>query len=73
MGSRIFRFDANFFDSKYDRSTVPKFQVLLGVKDMPKGKRYSTLPPILYPDETSMDPKKLFLHPALVKVSVCFG
>ena len=72
-GNRIFGFDTDFFDSKYDHSTVPEFQVLLGVKDTPKGKRYPMLPLILYPEETGMDPKKLFLRPALVRVSVCFG
>lgn len=72
-GNSIFGFDTDFFKSKFDRSTIPEFQTLLGVKNTPKGKRYPMLPPILYPDGTGMDPKKLFLHPVLVKVSICFG
>ena len=44
------------------------FQELLGVKDTPKGKWYPMLLPILYPAGSGMDPKKLFLNPALVNV-----
>jgi len=72
IASKIFGFGADFFDSKYDRSTVPQFQILLGVKDTPKGKRYPLLPPILYPDGFNMDPRQIFLNPALVKVGFCF-
>ena len=72
VAGNIFGFDSGVFVSQYDRSTVPEFQTLLGVKDMPKGKQYPMLPPILYPDGSDMDPKQLFLNPALVKVSVCF-
>ena len=70
-GNKIFGFDGNYFDSKFDCSVVSKFQVLLGVKDTPRGKRYPLLPPILYPEESGMDPKQLFMHPALVKASFC--
>lgn len=68
VGNKIFGFSADFFDSKFDRSVVPEFQTLLGVKNTPKGKRYPMFPPILYPSNSGMDPKQLFLNPALVKV-----
>lgn len=68
VGNKIFGFSADFFDSKFDRSVVPQFRALLGVMDTPRGKRYPMLPPILYPNDGDMDPKRLFLNPALVKV-----
>ena len=73
VGNRIFGFSADFFDSKFDRSTVSEFQVLLGVKNTSKGKRYPMFPPILYPDGKSTDPKQLFLNPALTKVDIHFN
>ena len=67
VGNKIFGFSGNFFDSKFDRSTVPEFQILLGVKITPKGKRYPMFPPILYLND-SMNPRQLFLNPVLTKV-----
>lgn len=66
--AKIFGYDSDFFAWKFDRSSIKEFQALLGVKDTPKGKRYLMLPPILYPDGSNMNPKQLFLNPALVKV-----
>ena len=71
-GNKIFGTTGDFFDSGYNRATVAEFQTLLGVKDTIKGKRYVFLPPILYPEGSGMDPKQLFLNPALPKVSVRF-
>ena len=68
-GGLIFGLDSDFFVIGYDRANLGVFQKLLGVKDTLKGKRYPMLPPILYPVESGMDPKKLFLNPALVNVS----
>ena len=68
-GGLIFGLDSDFFVIGYDRANLGVFQELLGVKDTPKGKRYPMLPPILYPAGSSMDPKKLFLNPALINVS----
>ena len=72
-GALIFGFGAEYFITDYDRATVQEFQGLLGVKNTPKGKHYPMLPPILYPEGSGMDPKQLFLNPALVKVSVWTG
>ena len=68
-GGIIFGFSPDYFLSGCDRSKVAEFQDLLGVKETTKGKRYPMLPPILYPPGSGMDPKKLFLNPALIKVS----
>ena len=74
VGNKIFGCGGtDSFDSKFDRSAVPEFQVLLGVKNTSKGKRYPMFPPILYPDGKSMDPKQLFLNPALTKVNIRFN
>ena len=73
VASVIFGFDAKFFTSDFDCSKVTEFQVLLRVKDMPKGKWYPMLPPILFLDGGSANPGQLFLNPALIKVSVYFN
>jgi len=66
----IFGFPPEFFTTDFDRSKVPEFQALLGVKNTAKGPRYPVLPPILYPDGNYGEPTQLFLNPALVKVSI---
>ena len=74
VGNKIFGFGGtDFFDSKFDHSTILEFQVLLGVKNTSKGKRYPMFPLILYPDGKSTDPKQLFLNPALTKVNIHFN
>ena len=65
----IFGFSSDLFVTDFDRSEVPEFQALLGVRETPKGKRYPVLPPILYPDGKYRDPEQLFLNPALIKVT----
>ena len=61
-------FDQNWFITKFDRQSVEKLQELLGVQPTGQGRKYSLLPPILYPN-SSMKKKDLFLNPALVNVS----
>ena len=65
--NKIFGFSGNFFDSKFDCSTVLEFQILLSVKITPKGKCYPMFPPILYLND-SMNLRQLFLNPMLTKV-----
>jgi hypothetical protein len=67
-GAKIFGLNSEFFDIEFDRSQSEVCQKLLGVQITPKGKHYPILPPILYP-EGSMDPKKLFLNTAIIRVS----
>jgi hypothetical protein len=69
VGDAIFGFKSEYFATAYNRLEVPEFHILLGVKDTPKGRRYPMLPPILYPDGSDTDPKRLFLNPALIKAS----
>jgi hypothetical protein len=69
VGDAVFGFESKYFATEYDRSEVPEFGILLGVKDTPKGRRYPMLPPILYPNGSDADPKQLFLNPALIKAS----
>lgn len=70
-GGIIFGLSGTYFEAGFDRSTSNECMDLLGVKDTPKGKRYPILPPILYPEGSRNDPKKLFLSPAITRV--CFG
>ena len=60
-------FKQEWFETTFKRNTLPILQELLGLSITPEGKKYSLLPPILYPGGV---PNKdtLFLNPALPKV-----
>jgi hypothetical protein len=69
VGGTIFGTDPSYFVSGYDRESVPEFQQLLGITDSNMGKRYPMFPPILYPEDSGLDARQLFLNPAIAKVS----
>ena len=66
-------FDGDFkqawFTTSFDRSSLPKFQELLGVTVTAEGKAYPLLPPVLFRNGLR-DKKGLFLNSALVRVRV---
>ena len=64
----IFGLDADEVKAALKNEPLPKFQLLLGVKEAAKGKRYTMFPPIFYPEGSGMNPKQLFLNPALAWV-----
>ena len=61
-------FEQEWFATGYERGSVAKLQELLGAHMTSEGKKYSVLPPILFP-EGSNAKKNIFLNPALIKVS----
>lgn len=65
-------FNPEWFRTQFDRASIPKLQQLSGVYLSAKGKEYAVVPPILFPEGFVGRKSKIFLNPALFKVSTFF-
>jgi hypothetical protein len=63
-------FKSEWFGQNFNRESVDKLQQLLGAQITAAGsKKYSPVPPILFPDVEKPDKDDVFLNPALINVS----
>jgi len=62
-------FKSKWFRTKFDRGSIPKLQDLLGAHMTTKGKEYTAIPPILFPEDSVGKKSEIFLNPVLFKVS----
>ena len=64
----MFGMDQSYFETNFNRASLPIFQALL---KLPGDDAYALLPPILFADNKSDSPKRLFKNLLLPRVSSC--